>query len=79
MRKRTALTKKLKSAKTPARIKEIEGKLINIEIMLQKSHQTTHDRNEQIAIDSIKSNPRYFFSYAKKVFKDQNKNWSSSK
>ena len=73
MRKRTTLTKKLKGAKSASRIKEIEGKLINIEIMLQQSHQTTHDRNKQIAIESIKSNPRYFFSYAKKFSKVKTK------
>ena len=73
MRKRTLLTKKLKKAISIARRKIIGAKLINIEILLKKSHQASQNQCEQEAINSIKSNPRYFFSYAKKFSKIKSK------
>ena len=69
MRKRRALNLKLKHATSTTRMENIQGKLINIEILLQRSHQASHQQSEQKAINAIKTNPKYFFSYAKKFSK----------
>ena len=45
--------------------KKVREKLIQIEMLLQKSHQKGMQRREQLALKSIKTNPKYFFSYAK--------------
>ena len=69
MRKRRKITLKLKSASTKEKKEKLERKLINIEIALQKSNQNAKSQHEQKAINAIKSNPKYFFSYAKKFSK----------
>ena len=69
MRKRKRLNDKLKSDTSSIRRSNIEAKLTNIEIQLQQSYKNTLLQNEKRAIDAIKSNPKYFFSYAKKFSK----------
>ena len=44
---------------------KIREKLIKIELLLQTSHTDARDRREQLAVKAIKTNPRFFFSYAK--------------
>ena len=73
MRKRRALEIKLGKTSSVTRIRNIEGKLTNIEILLQKSYQATHQQGEMRAVQSIKSNPKYFFAYAKKFSKIKTK------
>ena len=69
MRKRKRLNVKLKSESSAIRRSNIEAKLTNIEIQLMQSFKSTMQLNEQRAIDAIKSNPKFFFSYAKKFSK----------
>lgn len=66
MRKRRKLTAKFGTATSEKSKTKVRDKLIQIEIMLQKSHQEGLKRREQLALKSIKTNPKYFFSYAKK-------------
>ncbi len=73
MRKRRALEIKLGKTSSVTRIRNIEGKLTNIEILLQKSYQATHQQGEMRAVQSIKSNPKYYFAYAKKFSKIKTK------
>ena len=47
----------------------INEKLLQIEKELQRSHKNTATYNENNAIVAIKSNPKFFFSYANKKSK----------
>ena len=67
MRKRKRLSKKnFKTNKT-------KQKLIDIELMLQQSHKRERDKAELDASLKIKSNPKYFYSYAKRFTKTKPK------
>ena len=48
---------------------KIKDQLINIELELLKSHNDEQTHDENLAIDRIKSDPNYFFKYAKKFSK----------
>ena len=65
MRKRRKLMIKLESTSIENRKLKIRDKLIKIELLLQTSHTEAKERKEQLAIRAIKTNPRFFFSYAK--------------
>ena len=65
MRKRRKLSNKLEVATSPAWKKKIRDKLISIELLLQRSHIEARDRKEKLAVKAMKTNPRFFFSYAK--------------
>ena len=65
MRKRRKLIQKFGTTSSQKCKEKTRKKLIQIEIMLQKSHQEGLKRKEQLALKSIKLNPKYFFSYAK--------------
>ena len=73
MRKRRRLTLKLSNNCSPTKRHNIENKLINIEILLQKSYQCSNQMEEQKATAAIKTNPKYFFAYAKKHSKIKTK------
>ena len=64
MRKRRKLMDRLNQVSDDKREK-IKAKLIKIELLLQKSHTEAQSRKEQLAIKAIKTNSKYFFSYAK--------------
>ena len=66
MKKRRKLTARMETITSTNQMKKVREKLIQIEVLLQKSHQVGMQRREQLAIKSIKTNPKYFFSYAKK-------------
>ena len=70
MRKRRKL-KMCFSKQGVSRRAKIKEQLINIELELLKSHndEQTHDENLAMPIDRIKSDPNYFFKYAKKFSK----------
>ena len=51
----------------------MRDKLINIELLLQRSYKKSVTAEEQKATKAIKSNPKYFFSYAKKYSKVKTK------
>ena len=38
---------------------------MKIELLLQTSHTEARERKERLAVKAIKTNPRFFFSYAK--------------
>ena len=44
---------------------KLRQKLVKIELMLQASHSEAKERKEQLAVKAIKTNPRFFFAYAK--------------
>ena len=55
----------MESANTSTHQAQIREKLVITELLLQKSHSEARERKEQLAVKAIKTNPRYFFSYAK--------------
>jgi len=73
MCKRRALEVKLANTSSETRIRNIEGKLTNIEMLLQQSYQATQQQGEARALQSIKTNSKYFFAYAKKFSKIKTK------
>ena len=73
MRKRKKINEQLKLSLSDARRQKLDRKLINIEILLQQSHQASRSMREQKAIDAIKINPKYFFTYTKKFSKTSSK------
>ena len=66
MRKRNKLRKKFPNNK-------IKEKLIDIELELQKSYISERLNCEQNATSKIKTNPKYFYSYAKRYSKTKPK------
>ena len=64
MRKRRKLTEKLKVTGENHKVR-IKSKLIEIEMLLQRSHSEARSRKEQLAVKAIKTNSKYFFNYAK--------------
>ena len=68
MRKRRKL-KMCFSKQGVSRRAKIKDQLINIELQLLKSHNDEQTHDENLAIDRIKSDPNYFFKYAKKFSK----------
>jgi len=66
MRKRKKLKKKFQSNK-------ITHKLIDIELKLQNSYNKERNNQEIDATSKIKSNPKYFYSYAKRFSKPKPK------
>ena len=65
MRKRRKLTKQLELSENSSRKEKIKDKLLSIELLLQHSHTAGSERKEALAVKAIKTNPRFFFSYAK--------------
>ena len=64
MRKRQKICKKLKT--NPNQRSKFERELINIESKLQQSYANEECRNETKAVEAIKKNVKFFYSYAKK-------------
>ena len=60
------MSEQLKLSLSEARKKKLQRKLVDIEISLQQSHRLTRVASEIKAVDSIRKNPKYFYSYAKK-------------
>ena len=73
MRKRTKLTKRFSVEFNQNKKNILKEKLIDIEILLQKSHYTEKKQCELNATNKIKSNPKYFYSYAKRYSKTKPK------
>ena len=65
IKRRRKITKRLMNIKATNRITSIKKELIEIEKKLQKSFQSSHHHMEEKAIEAIKSNSKYFFSYVK--------------
>lgn len=69
MRKRRRLKVQLLRANTETRYKSITKNLIEIEIKIQDSLKRQSEFEEQKAVESIKRNSKYFFTYANKFSK----------
>ena len=69
MRKRTRLKKQYVSAQSTAKRDALFLKLVTTEKLLNKSHEEQRDFEERKAIEKIKSNPKFFFSFGKKFSK----------
>lgn len=66
MRKRSRKLKQLEKATSPKKQQTIRDELVAIEKQLIKSHQQDREEDELKAVNAIKRNSKYFFSYAKK-------------
>ena len=69
MRKRTKLQKQLRKTKNKSKTRRLSDALIDIEIKLQESYRKKMAYDEAKAVEAIKKNPKYFFSYAKRFSK----------
>merc|ERR1711909_145286 len=72
-RKKKILNKELQKRSPPDRRKQIEKAICKIDKKLLNSYKEETVVNEARAIENIKSNPKYFFSYARKKLKTKNK------
>merc|ERR1711874_317239 len=72
-RKKRKLNKELQKRNPPDRKKQIEKDLGEIDKKLLNSYEEETVLNETRAIENIKSNPKYFFTYARKKLKIRNK------
>merc|ERR1711874_750650 len=71
--RRENLIKNYKKRNPPDRRKQIEKDIGEIDKKLLNSYEEENILNETRAIESIKSNPKYFFTYARKKLKTRNK------
>ena len=69
MRKRASLNKKMGTAHTEERKREIMANIKEIEHKLKQSHTNQRINEENRAVNNIKQNPKYFFSYCKRFSK----------
>ena len=69
MRKRTRIRKQYHAQAVPTKKRKIQSKLANIERRLQESYRSQEKHDEEKAINKIKSNSKYFFSYARRKAK----------
>ena len=69
MRHRTRCNKQLKNPRSIIHKQNLINELREIEKTLQKSYRNQRDLNEKKAVDAIKTNAKYFYSYSKKFSK----------
>ena len=69
MRSRTKNRKRLANATNENRKAALRRKLVSIESQLQSSYKSLDTFDEERAIEAIKVNPKYFYSYSKKKLK----------
>ena len=69
MRHRTKVNKQLTKNQPSTKRKELMDELVDIELKLQDSYRRSTSAQEQKAVESIKQNPKYFFTYVKKFCK----------
>ena len=65
MRKRTKIRKKFLCETHPDRKFCFQNQLTEIEKQLQTSYKSQRDHDEQKTVETIKTNPKYFYSYAR--------------
>merc|ERR1711874_425228 len=65
--------KELQKRNPPDRKKQIEKDIGEIDKKLLNSYEEENVVNETRAIENIKSNPKYFFTYARKKLKTRSK------
>ena len=73
IKRRRKLTKRLSKCTSPIRKSKITQELLEIEKKLQKSFRESQSHMEGKAVEAIKTNSKYFFSYAKKKSKVKSK------
>lgn len=69
MRRRTKVTKQLAKHQPPSKRQQLTNELVEIELKLQDSIAQSTTSQEQKAVDAIRNNPKYFFTYVKKFCK----------
>ena len=69
MRNRKNVQKQILKTKSESRIHTLNRKLIEIEKKLQSSQNSEKAAEEKKAVDRIKTNPKYFYSYAQRFSK----------
>ena len=69
MRTRRRINKQLCQSPTDSRRKSLKARLIEIERKLQQSYHEQQEAQEERAVNNIKRNPKYFYSYAKSFSK----------
>ena len=67
--RRRRIVKRLTRITSPTQIQTLRLELLTIEKSLQKSYRDSAEYAEQKAVDSIKKNAKFFYSYAKKKAK----------
>ena len=72
-RKKRILNKNLQKGNPPDRKKLIEKAIGEIDKKLLNSYEKENIVNELRAIENIKSNPKYFFTYARRKLKTRKK------
>ena len=72
MRRRTRCNNQLNAPRSTVHKQNLINELREIEKSLQKSYRSQRDFNERKAVDAIKTNSKYFYSYAKKFSKVKN-------
>lgn len=73
MRKRKKVQSQLRKTKNKPKRRRLSDELVNIEIKLQESYRRKMKNDEKKAVDAIKKNPKYFFTYAKRFSKVKTK------
>ena len=66
MRVRRRIKKQLLLTQSESRTLALRRRLVDIEKQLQKSHNNEMEQEERKAVDRIRTNNKYFFSYAKR-------------
>jgi hypothetical protein len=69
MRRRNRINQSLTKVRSPTNMSKLKNELVLIEKSLQSSYKKAQIYRENKAIEAIKSNPKFFFSYAKKFSK----------
>ncbi|XP_076045726.1 uncharacterized protein LOC143027968 [Oratosquilla oratoria] len=71
--KRTSLTQQLMKTTNDNHKRALHRKIATTEREIKTSHEEQRNKEEIQAISNIKSNPKYFFSYCKKISKAKTK------
>ena len=69
LRRRRRINKRLVKSQSQKKMDNLIKELISIEKTLQKSYEKEEDYAEKKALDAIRVNPKFFFSYVKKKSK----------
>ena len=70
-RRRRRINQRLMKIKSPSTRENLHKELVEIEMKLQKLYKNYKNFKEQKAIDAIKLNPKFFYSYAKSMSKSK--------
>ena len=65
MRQRSRVTKKIRVARSDSTRDRLKRKVVELEEKLRESHREERRRDEERAVSVIKTNPKYFYKYAR--------------